>query len=210
MIRLFACLGSGNCFKPWLAMQQLNIPFELSLIDVLAGEQKSDWFLDVNPAGVVPYMATSDGVGLGESNAMLWYVAEGTPLMPETKAARAQALQWMFFEQTKIEPFISPARFFTTILPQEKQNRAQDIAQWQESAKVGLARLEEHLTARTFMLDTGYSVADISMFGYTHVLEEAGLFLSAYPAIAAWIDAVKHTSGFCDLSELGSCRIAAE
>lgn len=203
MVELFACLGSGNCFKPWLAMQQLNIPFEVRLIDVLAGEQKSDWFLRHNPSGVVPYMVTPDGVGIGESNAMLWYLAEGSPLMPTAKTERAAALQWMFFEQSKIEPFISPARFFTTILPQEKENRAADIAAWQAGAETGLARLEAHLSTREFMLECGYCVADISMFGYTHVLEEAGLSLTDYPAIAAWITAVQHTPGFRDLSKLG-------
>lgn len=209
MVKLFACLGSGNCFKPWLALQQLHVPFELCIVDVLAGEQKSDWFLSHNPIGVVPYMVTPEGVGLGESNAMLWYLAEGTHLMPASKIERATALQWMYFEQTKIEPFISPARFFTTILPQEKENRAQDITAWQQAAKEGLARLEDHLSTRQFILEAGYSVADISMFGYTHVLEEAGLALADYPAIGAWIDAVKQTQGFCDLSRLGVDQGAA-
>lgn len=203
MIKLFACLGSGNCFKPWLALHQLNIPFELSLVDVLAGEQKSEWFLQYNPNGVVPYMLTEDGIGLGESNAMLWYLAEGTELMPKTRAERAIAQQWMYFEQSKLEPFISPARFFTTILPHERENRAQDIAQWQSAAASGLHRLNEHLTDNNFMLESGYSIADISVFGYVHVLEEAGLSLDDYPAIERWIGSVTRTPGFVPLTELG-------
>ncbi|MEM9585474.1 MAG: glutathione S-transferase family protein [Pseudomonadota bacterium] len=206
MIKLFACLGSGNCFKPWLAMQQLNTPFELRLVDVLAGEQKSDWYMHYNPNGVVPYMLTEDGTGIGESNAMLWYLAEGTALMPSSKTDRAIAQQWMYFEQSKLEPFISPARFFTTILPQERDNRAADIAAWQDAAKPGLARLNEHLSARDFVLDAGYSVADISLFGYTHVLEEAGLTLTDYPAIARWIANVAATPGFMPLTQLGAAQ----
>lgn len=203
MIRLYACLGSGNCFKPWLAMTQLGIEFELTLIDVLKGEQKTPDYLVVNPLGVVPYLVTEDGQGIGESNAMLWYLADGTPLMPRSRAERAEALQWMFFEQSKLEPFISPARFFTTILPKERDNRAADIRNWQEAAETGLARLDAHLADRTFMLASGYSVADIAVFGYVHVLSEAGLSMSDFPAIADWIEAVSGTNGFRPLAELG-------
>ncbi|MEM6385575.1 MAG: glutathione S-transferase family protein [Pseudomonadota bacterium] len=204
MIKLFACLGSGNCFKPWLAMTQLGTPFELSLVNVLTGEQKTPEYLQINPLGVVPYLVTDTGQGIGESNAMLWYLAEGTHLMPMTPAARAEALQWMFFEQSKLEPFISPARFFTTILPGEKEAKAIEIKQWQLKADTGLARLDAHLAGRQFILDCGYSVADIALFGYGHVLEEAGLRLADYPAVARWIDQVSATEHFQPLSLLGA------
>ncbi len=204
MITLFACLGSGNCYKPWLAMTQLGIPFELELIDVLKGEQKSPDYLRVNPLGVVPYLLLNDGRGIGESNAMLWYLAEGSNLMPGTAEARAEALQWMFFEQSKLEPFISPARFFTTILPEERERRATDIAQWQVAASTGLARLDAHLSGRKFMLPEGFTIADIAIFGYVHVLEEAGLKMADYPAIYRWCEAVRHVDGYRALAELGS------
>ena len=203
MKKLYACLGSGNCFKPWLALNQLQMDFDVSLIDVLAGEQKSEDYLRINPLGVVPFFEDSDGPKLGESNAMLWYLAEGTYLMPIDPADRAEALQWMFFEQSKLEPFISPARFFTTILPDQAEAKADDIVAWQENAKAGLARLDRHLETRAFMLNCGYSIADIAVFGYVHVLEEAGLSLSEVPSIARWIDAVKQTERFRPLSGLG-------
>ena len=209
MITLYACLGSGNCYKPWLAMNQLGIPFDLEFIDVLKGEQKSPEFLRINPLGVVPYLLTETGQGIGESNAMLWFLAEDTPLMPETAAARAEALQWMFFEQSKLEPHISPARFFTTILPEERESRAVDIAQWQTTASVGLARLDAHLSGRNFILSQGYTIADIAVFGYVHVLEEAGLKLADYPAIFRWIEAVSRTDGYRPLSELGDDMVRA-
>ena len=204
MHQLYACLGSGNCFKPWLAMMQLGQAFDLKLVDVLAGEQKKPDYLAVNPLGVVPYLVTDTGQGIGESNAMLWYLAEDTHLMPPTRQARAEALQWKFFEQSKLEPFISPARFFTTILPQERENRADDIANWQAAAVPGLKRLDAHLSNHHFVLDTGYSIADIAMFGYVHVLEEADLSLQDYPAIARWIERVTETEGFSPLVQLGS------
>lgn len=209
MTKLYACLGSGNCFKPWLAMHQLGDPFELVLIDVLKGEQKSPEYLAISPLGVVPHLLTDTGHGIGESNAMLWYLAEGSHLMPSTREERAEALQWMYFEQSKLEPFISPARFFTTILPEQREARADDIKAWQASADTGLSRLDAHLEAREFMLTSGYSVADIATFGYVHVLDEAGLNMTDYPAVSRWVDAVAQTEGFRPLSELGQSQSKA-
>lgn len=202
-MKLYICLGSGNCMKPWLALNQLGLDFELSVIDVLKGEQKSDAYRAINPLGVVPWLVTDDGQGFGESNAMLWYLAEGSFLMPDSRADRAEALQWMFFEQSKLEPFISPARFFTTILPQERGPRAAEIADWQSRARPGLARLNAHLADREFMLCSGYSIADIAIFGYVHVMNEAGLEKANYPMIARWIDRVSGTAGFRPLHDLG-------
>lgn len=204
MTKLYACLGSGNCFKPWLAMHQLGQPFDLILIDVLKGEQKSRAYLEINPLGVVPYLETAEGRGIGESNAMLWYLAENTHLMPADRAERAEALQWMFFEQSKLEPFISPARFFSTIRPDQRDARAADIARWQTSAEPGLFRLDAHLQNRRFMLTSGYSIADIAVFGYVHVLEEAGFKMADFPAIKRWASAVTQTDGFRPLASLGS------
>lgn len=189
--------------KPWLALNQRGLEFDLILVNVLKGEQKSDSYLAINPLGVVPWLVTDEGHGIGESNAMLWYLAEGSALMPATRAERAEALQWMFFEQSKLEPFISPARFFTTILPQERSNRAADIAQWQARARPGLSRLNAHLSDRDFVLRSGYSIADIALFGYGHVISEAGLEKADYPSISRWIDRVSDTAGFSPLRDLG-------
>ena len=190
-------------------MNQLGQPFQLALVDVLTGEQKSQAFLNINPLGVVPYLVTETGQGIGESNAMLWYLAEGSPLMPDSQAERAAALQWMFFEQSKLEPFISPARFFTTILPDQREARADDIKAWQDAAEAGLFRLDAHLSGSDFMLASGYSIADIAVFGYVHVLEEAGLSMADYPAIGQWVDRVSTTDGFRPLSELGQAESKA-
>lgn len=209
MTKLYACLGSGNCFKPWLAMHQLGKPFELILVDVLKGEQKAPEYLAINPLGVVPHLETDTGHGIGESNAMLWFLAEDSHLMPATREERAEALQWMFFEQSKLEPFISPARFFTTILPDQRDARAEEITSWQAAADMGLSRLDAHLEQRRFMLQSGYSIADIATFGYVHVLEEAGLSMSDYPAIEEWVTHVSRTEGFRPLAELGMSKSKA-
>lgn len=209
MSKLYACLGSGNCFKPWLALHQTQQPFELFLIDVLSGEQKSEAYLELNPLGVVPYFETNSSRGIGESNAMLWYLSENTHLMPEHPSDRAEALQWMFFEQSKLEPNISPARFFTTILPHEAQAKAEEIKGWQDAAALGLARLDTHLEGRTFVIQSGYSVADIALFGYAHVMDEAGIAMGNYPNIARWITSVSQTEDFRPLAELGQARSVA-
>lgn len=190
-------------------MHQLDIPFELDLVDVLKGEQKSPDYLAISPLGVVPHLVTETGRGIGESNAMLWYLAEGSHLMPATREGRAEALQWMFFEQSKLEPFISPARFFTTIVPDQRAAREQEIAAWQARADVGLSRLDAHLEGRDFMLSGGYSIADIATFGYVHVLEEAGLAMADYPAIGQWVGRVASTEGFQPLSDLGQAKSKA-
>jgi glutathione S-transferase len=201
--QLYACLGSGNCMKPWLVMNQLVISFDLHLIDVLSGAQKSPSYLEINPLGVVPYLVTSGGMGIGESDAMLWYLAEDSHLMPATPEERAETLQWMFFEQSKLEPYISPARFFTTIVPGARDERADDIANWKMMAKPGLTRLNQHLETREFMLQSGYSIADIAIFGYVHVIDEANLPMADYPAIAEWVERVSNTQGYLPLSVLG-------
>ena len=210
MVTLYACLGSGNCFKPWLTLKQLRKTFEVTLIDVLHGEQKGAEYLEINPLGVVPYLLTSNGVGIGESNAMIWYLAEGTHLLPDSAADRAEALQWMFFEQSKLEPFISPARFFTTILPEQRAPMSDEIAEWQGKAKPGLRRLDDHFKNRKFVLRSNYSVADIAMYGYVHVLEEAGLFMADYPNIARWVDDVTKTDNFSPACDLGQSVVQLE
>ena len=207
-VELFACPGSGNCFKAWLAMQQTGIAFHLTSIDVLAGEQKSPEYLAKNPLGVVPFLTTPSGQGIGESNAMLWYLAEGSHLMPQGRDARAMALQWMFFEQTKLEPFISPARFMTTIAPELEKGREAEISQWQSNAVAGLERLNEHLGGQAFILGQNYSIADIAVFGYTHVIDEAGIAWSEFPNIERWTSNVKETPGFLPMDQMSASLMA--
>ncbi len=195
--------------KPWLALNQLGASFELTLIDVLQGEQSSETYKAINPLAVVPFLITDAGRGVGESNAMLWHICEGSYLIPDDASDRAEALQWMFFEQTKLEPYISPARFFNYILPSDRDARASDIANWQEKAKPGLDRLNAHLADRVFILDVGYSVADISVFGYVHVLEQAGLNGQDFPNVMRWIKAVRETKNFVELDDLGISTASA-
>lgn len=202
MFKLYSTRGSGNCFKPFLTLNQLGIDFEVVEVDVLKGETRSPAYLSLNPAGNVPYLMTQEGVGVGESNAMLWLIADGSSLMPQTPLERAQSLQWMFFEQSKLEPFISPARFLGYIVPERGIGREAEIAAWRQRAAAGLATLDAHLSSRAFMLGERYGITDIALFGYVHVSHEAGIDMAQFPAVTAWISRVEATPGFVPLSAL--------
>jgi glutathione S-transferase len=171
-------------------------------VDVLKGETKSDAYRAINANCAVPYLQTSTGEGVGESNAMLWLVADGSDLMPRDALERARSLQWMFFEQSKLEPFISPARFLSFIAPDLGKGREADIATWRERALAGLSILDRHLQDRAFMISERYGITDIAMFGYVHVADEAGIDMKTFPAIIAWMERVTRTKGFIPLSGL--------
>lgn len=202
MNTLYVTKGSGNCHKPFLAFNQVKRPFRLIEVDVVAGETKSDAFRALNPLGVVPYLITDDGSGIRESNAMLWYICDASPLMPETAIERAVSLQWMFFEQSRLEPFISPARFLSHIAPDRGIGREAAIVAWRQKARDGLTILNSHLTDRDFMLGPRYGITDIALFGYVHVAGEAGLDIADFPAVSGWIERVANTRDFAPLSAL--------
>jgi glutathione S-transferase len=199
---LYVTAGSGNSFKPALVLRQTERRTTTRFIDVLAGDSRQPAFLAINPRGQLPYLVLDDGRGIGESNAIAWYLAEGTSLMPADPASRAQALQWMIFEQTALEPNISPARFFTHIVPQQREAHAAQIPGWLEAGHRGLAVLERHLAGRAWITDHGYSVADIAVYGYTHLAGEGGFDLAAYPAVQAWIARVQTTPGYAGVGTL--------
>ena len=199
---LYLTQGSGNNFKPMLVCQQLGLQCNRKYIDVLVGENRQQSYLDINPQGVVPFMTLADGTGLGESNAIAWYLAEGSHLIPESAIARAQAIRWMNFEQTALEPNISPVRFFTFILPDLAEDNAEMIPVWRERGNAALRTLDKHLATNEFVTGCGYSVADIAVFGYTHLAGEGGFDLSAFSHISAWIERVENQPGYVSVYEL--------
>ena len=202
---LYITAGSGNSFKPMLVLRQRGgeaPPCDIRPVDVLGGETRTPAFLAVNPRGQVPFLVTASGQRLGESNAIAWFLSEGSALMPADPLHRAQALQWMIFEQTALEPNISPARFFSTIVPHLRAEHADDFPRWHRDGRAGLAVLDAHLQGRRFICDHGYSVADIAVYGYTHLAAEGGFDLSVYPAVRAWIDRVQSEPGYLGVGEL--------
>ena len=199
---LYATLGSGNSFKPALLLRQTGKSCVTKYLNVLAGESRKPEFLAINPRGQVPYLVLEDGRGIGESNAIAWWVAEGTPLMPADAVSRAQAVQWMIFEQTSLEPNISPARFFTHIVPEQRLAHAADIPRWLEAGHRALGVLDTYLSQRDFITDHGYSVADVAVYGYTHLAAEGGFELGRFAHVGRWMQRVQQSPGYLPIDQL--------
>lgn len=199
---LYLTQGSGNSIKPMLVASQLGYDCSLKYLDVLAGETQSPDYLAINPLGAVPFLTLADGTPLGESNAIAWYLAEGSHLIPNSSLGRAQVIRWMNFEQTSLEANISPVRFFTFIVPSMQDDHADMIPVWRERGTQALGVLDDYLKARDFIADDGYSVGDIAVFGYTHLASEGGFDLAAHANICNWIERVENQPGYRPIYEL--------
>ena len=196
MIRLHDYAASANCFKVRMLLSQLEIPFERVSVDIFAGETQTEAYLSSNPAGRTPLLETEDGSAIPESGAILLYLAEGTPLLPDDRIERALVHAWMFFEQNLLEPNVGTARFWH--LTGRDTERPEAFARHLEAGAAALAALERGLTARRFLVGDTYSVADCALFAYTRVAHEAGYAIDRYPAIRAWLDRVAATPGSID------------
>ena len=194
MIRLYGMTGSGNCWKPRVLMQQLGLPFEWVEIDLLRGATRTPEFLAKNPNGRVPVLDV-DGRLLAESNAMLCYLAEGTPLLPAGRWERAQVLQWMFFEQYSHEPYIATVRFWIKYLNKRVEWKDK-IAEAMKKGHAALSVMERQLAQVPFIAGSGYTVADIALYAYTHVAGDGGYELWRYPAVTRWLRRCEATPGF--------------
>ena len=190
MFTVFGMADSGNCYKVKLALEQLGKPYRWVEVDSTRGETRSKEFLSRNPNGKVPALQLEDGSFLPESNAILYYLAEGTPLLPADKLGRARALQWMFFEQYSHEPYIAVARSILRYQPAESPRRA-ELPRLQERGHQALAVMEQHLAQERFFVGGSYSVADISLYAYTHAADDGGFELKRYPAVSAWLARVR-------------------
>ncbi|MGN6511956.1 MAG: glutathione S-transferase family protein [Lysobacteraceae bacterium] len=186
---------SGNCHKVRLLLEQLGRPYRWVETDSTAGATRTPAFLALNPNGKVPVLELDDGRVLPESNAILCWLAEGTPFLPDDAWARAQALRWMFFEQYSHEPCIAVARFICGWTPLDSPRRA-ELPRLRERGHDALAVMERHLAAHPWFTGPGYGIADIALFAYTSVAGHGGIALDAYPAIRDWLARVAHTPGF--------------
>ena len=183
--RVYGSAASGNCHKVKLALDILNIPYRWHEIDVLKGETRTPEFLRMNPNGKVPLLQIDEHTYLPESNAILCYLTDGTSLWPGDRLARAQALQWMFFEQYSHEPYIAVARFICAF-----QNKLDDarLPELRRRGYAALAVMDRHLGQHQFFAAERFSIADIALFAYTHQAAEGGFDLASYPAVREWLD----------------------
>ncbi len=193
---LYSMQSSGNCYKPRLLMHRLGITFRLVETDPSRGETRTPEFLALNPNGRVPLLVLPDGRTLSESNAMLLYLAEGTPFLPADRYQRALVHQWLFFEQYDHEPVIAVARSWMKIYP-DRIGRAtpEQLADWQKRGNRALSVMEQALAKSDWLAGDVYSVADISLYAYTHVAEDGGFELAAFPALSAWLTRVASQPG---------------
>jgi glutathione S-transferase len=190
MFTVYGTASSGNCYKVRLALEQLALPYRWIEVDSAKGETRTPEFLARNPNGKAPTLQLEDGSYLPESNAILCYLAEGSPLAPGGRLERARMLQWMFFEQYSHEPYIAVARFIVYYLPPDSPRRA-ELPRLQERGNQALAVMEQHLQKEPFFAAGRYTVADIALYAYTHCAEVGGFDLKRYPAIRAWLERVR-------------------
>jgi glutathione S-transferase len=187
MYTLYSMGRSGNCYKVRLALAQLDIPFELIEIDILKGETRTPEFLAMNPSGHVPLLEVEPGRYIAESNAILWYIAGQSALMPEDRIGRADMLQWMFFEQHSLEPNLGAAYFWLTLVKGGRELQQHAFEDWMEEGYRALGVMDKHFTRHRFAADGRYSIADIALYAYTHLAPTCDYDLSRFPAVRDWL-----------------------
>ena len=185
---------SGNCYKVRLLLTHLGLEYETVDVSVVDRSRRAELLGDLNPALRVPTLVLDDGRPLAESNAILWYFGDGTQYVPEDSYERAQTLQWMFFEQYSYEPYIAVVRFWVAYSG-TPERFADQVPGKMKGGYTALDAMERHLGGRSFLLGDRYSIADISLYAYTHVAHEGGFDLEPYPAIRAWLDRVASQPG---------------
>lgn len=186
MLTLYDYLDSGNGYKARLLLALLEIPYRRVELDIDQGETRTPEFLAKNLNGRIPTLELDDGTCLPESNAILFYLAEGTRFLPEDRLGRAQALQWMFFEQYSHEPYVATPRYILRHLGRNHP-RAAELPWRIERAHQALKVMDGHLATRPYFVADRYTIADIALYAYTHRADEADLDLTPYRHVHAWL-----------------------
>ena len=199
MPTVYGMSSSGNCYKVRLLLEQLGVPYDWRETDIMKGETRTTAYLrDVNANGRVPAIVLDDGRRLAESNAILAFLADGTRFWPGDRFARAEALQWMFFEQYSHEPYVAVARFIRVFLPADSP-RVAEMPRLLERGHQALGVMERHLAQHDFLAGGAYSIADIALFAYTHCAGDGDFDMAPYPAISAWLERVRAQPRFVEM-----------
>jgi len=195
MYKVYGDYNSGNCYKIKLMLNLLGAEYQWVPVDILNGETETEAFLAKNPNGKIPVLELDDGTYLWESNAILNFLAEGTPYLLSEPRLRTQMLQWQFFEQYSHEPAIAVARFiqFYLGLPEE---RMQEYRSLHKRGYRVLKVMEQQLQRTPFLVGEQFSIADIALYAYTHVAHQGGFDLDQFPGIQAWLERVKQQPGY--------------
>ena len=183
-MKLYDYLPSGNSYKVRLLLAYLGLKYEWVNLDIIKGETQTDGYKAKNPVGQIPLLELADGRRIAESNAILYFLAEGTPYFPASVFDQAKCMQWMFFEQYKHEPSIAVARFIHHYAMDTRKN---ELPTLMTRGYQALDVMEAHLSEHPYFIGSGPTIADISLYGYTHVAEEGGFDLSNYAAVNNWL-----------------------
>jgi glutathione S-transferase len=195
VLRLYDNRVSGNCYKVRLLLAHLGRAYEPIDVDVVDRDRRRAQIAEKAPFDRIPVLELEDGRRIAESNAILWWLSDGTPYLPEDPWDRIQVLQWLFFEQNQLEPSVAVARYWSFILERAAEYE-QALSIRQRSGRAALAAMNDHLAEHDFLTASGYTIADISLFGYAHVADEAGIAVSDFEHVAAWLDRVRAQPGF--------------
>ncbi|HJS33700.1 MAG TPA: glutathione S-transferase family protein [Alphaproteobacteria bacterium] len=186
MLTLYDYLDSGNGYKIRLLLALLKTPYRRIELDIDRGETRTPAFLAKNPNGRIPTLELDDGTCLAESDAILWYLADGTAFLPDERLARAQVLQWMFFEQYSHEPYVATPRYIIRHLGRDHP-RAAELPGRIEKGRQALGVMEARLSRHDYFVADRYTIADIALYAYTHVADQADIDLSRYPGVHRWL-----------------------
>jgi glutathione S-transferase len=194
MPTLYDFRPSGNGYKVRLLMRRLGLAYRYLERDIMKGETRTAEFLALNANGKIPVLVLDDGTPLAESDAILFYLAEGTPWWPDARLARAKVLEWLFFEQYSHETAIAVRRFILHYLPEDSARRAELPALFQKG-HAALGVMEKGLAGRDWLVGERETIADLALYAYTHCAPEGGFDLAPYPAIRAWLARVAAQPG---------------
>ncbi len=199
-LKIYGDSRSGNCYKIQLLCAEMGVHYDWEEVDILAGDTRTPNFLEMNANGKIPLLALPDGRYLPESNAILFYLADGSEFFAGDAYSRAEILQWMFFEQYSHEPNIATARFIIKHLgnPPDRQT---SLEEKQAGGYKALAIMEQQLLRHPFVAGDNYNIADIALFAYTHVADEGGFDLVDYAAIREWIAGIKGRPNYVPMTK---------
>lgn len=178
----------------------MAIEYDWQEVDILAGDTRTPQFLAMNANGRIPLLALPDGRYLAESNAILYFLADGSDCFAGDAYSRADILRWMFFEQYSHEPYIATSRFIIKYLGSPPERQA-SLEEKKAGGYAALAVMQEQLQQHRFITGDQFNIADIALFAYTHVAGEGGFELEDYPAIREWIERIRGRPNFVPMTE---------
>jgi glutathione S-transferase len=195
-LRLYDYPASCNCYKVRLLLANLGRPYERVPVDIFAGETLTDEYARMNPVRTTPVLETDDGRYLPESAAILAYLARGTPYLPDDPFELAQVVRWLVYEQTDVIPTMGGLRF--RLLVGRLKPTDPEAIRRKEGALEVLRLLDDHLATRDFFVGGRYTIADVAIYGYTHLAHEAGIEMEPYPSLRAWSECVERQPGYVE------------